>query len=372
MKSLIKTAACVIAALSALSLGVAAACAESVSMTLSAINNGGTVTVERQEGMSESIIVTCFDENGTLAYATTATTADGQYTAVLPDTYSSLKAFDINKEIYEIDMKNVGTEAPAPTTAITEAPLASPETTASPSPTRKPLNPSYPNELEQKLAPGVVKRVETAMYDGEDVYKLTMLLQGVEVTVKVENDVVIEKAPSAYSETAGMDALALKKGDVVYLRTDLSGKIVKGLELIYRPSNILKGSSGFGEFFTGGSLAHKAEFGKKFPSERTYALGVVTDKNNNVLTLYPGDGSGENMMEIEYTDDTVTYIYDLASKDDPHIAASGAIPKSSIPKRAYDGDENITFSDEYEYSFALVRLVERTAVDIVVYENAEY
>lgn len=367
MKSLIKTAARVIAAVSALSIGAVSVCAESI--TLSAINNAGTVTIERREGMSESIIITCFDENGTLAYAAMASTADGQYTAVLPGTYSSLKAYDINKETYDIDMKNAVTESPAPTE---ESPSASPETTAKPSPTRKPLNPSYPNELEQRLAPGVVKKVETAAYDGGDIYKLSLLIQGVETAVGVETDVVIEKAPSAYSETAGMDALALKKGDVVYLRTDLSGKIVKGIELIYRPSRLLKGSSGFGEFFTGGSLAHKAEFGERFPSERTYALGVITDKGNNVLTLYPGDGSGENLMEIEYTDDTITYIYDLASKEDPYIASSGAISKSSIPNRAYDDDENITYSDEYEYCFALVRLVERTAVDIVVYENAEY
>lgn len=370
MKNLIQKAVCVIAAVSALSIGAVPVCAEG--KTLSAINNNGTVTIEKHEGMSESLIVTCFDADGTLAYASTASTADGQYTAVLPGTYSSLKAFDINKETYEIDMQNAESESPVPTAAATEAPSASPDVTAKPSPTKRPLNPSYPNELEQRLAPGVVKRVETAEYDGGEIYKLSLLIQGVETSVGVETDVVIEKAPSACSEMVGMDALALKKGDVVYLRTNISGNIVRGLELIYRPSKLLKGSSGFGEFFTGGSVAHKAEFGKDFPSERTYALGVVTDKHNNILTLYPGDGSGENMMEIEYTKDTVTYIYDLASRNDPYIAASGAISKSSIPKRAYDDDENITYSDEYEYSFALVRLVDRAAVDIVVYENAEY
>ena len=197
-------------------------------------------------------------------------------------------------------------------------------------------------------------------------------MRGAEMVVPVEIDVVIKNAPSAYNYLQGADALSLAKGDVVYFRTNISGSTVKDIDLIYRPTKIFKGSGSFSEFFTGGSVAQKASFGTKLPSERAYILGVVTDRRNGSLIVYPGSGSGEDAMDIAYTNDTVTYIYDLDSREDPYIANSSSISKSVIPKRAYDDDDNITFSDEYTYSVALVRTVDRTAVDIIVFENAEY
>lgn len=363
MNKLIRTivASSVIAMVSALMVAAVPAYAKAETAQLSAVNNNGTVTIEQNEGMSEKLILTCFDDEGMLAYASAVTVEDGQYTFTVPDTYSSIKAFDIGKEAYDIKLTE-GTALPVPTEQTAEQ-------TVLPSATRKPLNPSYPKEIDQATAPGLVKKVEhSSLESGEPIYKITVLMQGTEIEVPVETDKVIEKTPAAYSELNGEDALSLRRGDVVYFRTNISGNYVRGIELIYRPSDILQGSVGYGEFFTGGSIAHKAEFGSKLSSERTYALGIITDKNNGTLTLYPGDGIADKAMEIEYTKDTVTYICELSSREEPYIASSSAISKSSIPKRAYDDDDNITYSDDDEYSIALVRLVDRTAVDIVVYE----
>lgn len=375
MNKLIKTAAvsAVIAAASVLMIAAVPAYAKAETARLSAVDNNGTVTIEKSEGMSESLIVACFNEDGILTYAAAATAENGQYTFTVPGTYSSVKAFDINKEAYEVDIIEE-TEAPAasPTASPAideEIPESTVSETTAPSATRKPLNPSYPEEVDQATAPGLVKKVEySSTESGDTVYKLTVLMQGTEVEVPVETDKVIEKTPSAYSYLNGQDALSLKRGDVVYFRTNISGNYVRGIELIYRPSDILKGSAGYSEFFDGGSAAGKAEFGRKISSERIYALGIITGKNNGTLTLYPGDGMADKAMEIEYTKDTVTYICELSSREGPYIASSSEISRSSIPKRAYDDDDNITYSDDGKYSIALVRMVGRTAVDIVVYE----
>lgn len=370
MNKLVKTAvvSAVLAVSGALMLAAVPAYAEAEAAQLSAVNNNGTVTIEQSEGMSEKLIVTCFDKDGMLAYAAAVPAEGGQYTFTVQSTYSSVKAFDINKKAYDVTVTEAVSASPAPEEQTPE-PTASVSETAAPSATRKPLNPSYPEEVDQSTAPGLIKKVEFSSIEEGDIYKLTVLMQGTEIEVPVETDKVIERAPAAYSELIGENAVSLRRGDVVYFRTNISGNYVRGIELIYRPSDILQGSAGYGEFFTGGSIAHKAEFGGKLSSERTYALGIITDKSNGTLTLYPGDGAADKAMDIEYTKDTVTYICELSSREEPYIASVGEISKSSIPRNAYDDDDNITYSDDDEYSIALVRLVDRTAVDIVVYEN---
>ena len=71
--------------------------------TITAVKAEDTVTIEQRDTMSDSLIVTCYDERGTLVYASSASSADGKYTLTLPGTYSTVKAFDINKETYDIE-----------------------------------------------------------------------------------------------------------------------------------------------------------------------------------------------------------------------------------------------------------------------------
>jgi hypothetical protein len=61
----------------------------------------------------------------------------------------------------------------------------------------------------------------------------------------------------------------------------------------------------------------------------------------------------------------------MDSNKAPYIGDASGIEKSWIPKTAYDDNDNITYSSEDTYNVALVRMVDRTAADIVVYENVE-
>jgi hypothetical protein len=169
----------------------------------------------------------------------------------------------------------------------------------------------------------------------------------------------------------GSDPIVLREGDAVFYRTNLVGDTVKSVELLYRPSSVFPTGS-FESLFTSGSQAAKAHFGSKLPSDRySYAFGIITGKDSGTLTLYSESGKASDALYLDYTKDTVTYIYDMDGKNDPYIGSASEITKSGIPKSAYDDSDNITYSSDYTYNFALVRMVDKTAADIVVYENVE-
>jgi hypothetical protein len=200
---------------------------------------------------------------------------------------------------------------------------------------------------------------------------ITTLLQGKEVDVPIEDDVEITYAPSSLKWIIGSKAIALKEGDAVFYKTNLAGNIVRSIELLCRPSQSLSGG-GMESFFTSGSQASVAHFGSKLPSSRySYAFGIITDKDSGGITLYSESGKASDALYLDYTKDTVTYIYDMDSNKDPYIGDASEIEKSWIPKTAYDDNDNITYSSEDTYNVALVRMVDRTAADIVVYENVE-
>lgn len=343
------------------------------------ISSADKITIEQQAGMADTIIVTGYDSDGVLKYASQAKAENGSYTIEIQPELTSVKLFDMNGTVYEIN-PNPDTapgEEPQESTPpeTTSQPSEKPETTAqptvSPASTRKPLNPSYTREIDQATAPGIVTEVASETNGGEDYCALTVLMQGQEIKVPVYDDKVIENAPQAYSFMKGQQAYSLKKGDVVYFRTNISGDTVRGIDLIYRPSDIMKGTPTFAEFFNSGSVASQVYAGGKLTNDRTYVMGIIADKGNNILKLYSGDGKRSNSFDIDYTNKTVTYIYDMASKADPYIASANEIEKSTIPRIAYDEDDNITYSSEYDYNAALVRVVDKTAVDIIVFENIE-
>lgn len=356
MKKLLIAAAFVIAA--------APAYAEEIN----AVRDKDRVTIEQLAEMPDKVIVTGYDKRGALAYASGAKAENGSYSVILSSELSLIKVYDMEGTIYDVNM-TVPNESEAPqissTPVVTEAPTAAVKPTA----TRKPLNPSYSREIDQALAPGIVTNVASETNGGDDCCALTVLIQGEEVKVFVSDDRVIENVPSVFSSLKGEQAYSLRKGDVIYFRTNINGDEVRGIDLIYRPTDITKGTPEFSEFFNGGSSAGQIYAGNKLTNDRSYVFGIITDKANNCLTLYPADGKADKSFNIDYTGKTVTYIYDMSSKAAPYIASSNEIVKSSIPKSAYDDNDNITFSPEDEYNAALVRIVDKTAVDIIVFEN---
>ena len=71
-----------------------------------------------------------------------------------------------------------------------------------------------------------------------------------------------------------------------------------------------------------------------------------------------------------FTSDGTGVSFDLhvSNKNEVEIASVGDIT-STIPKSTFDKDNTIDFTNDYSYNYALVRVVDGTATDIVVYEN---
>lgn len=303
-------------------------------------------------------IVACYDEDGKLVFADRV--RDGES---IPEEYA-----DFETKVFELKT------APAPS-ATPEAPKATeaPAPTATPKPT---LHPAYEKAADASSAFAVVKKVVTALNDNnEEIYAVTCLYQGQEITVQVAQDIIIKSAPDAFRELKGSDALALEAGDVIYYETNLAGSRVRGIYLIHRPANILEGN--FYSYFTAsgkaGGMWSVVPFGGKAPSGRyAYAFGIIKEKYDNTLTLYPVSGIADDAIDIDFTSDTVTYICDMEGKTQLEIARPAGIKKSRISKPAIDEDDNVTFNTDHTYSIAVIRLVDDTATDIVVYQNVEF
>jgi hypothetical protein len=82
----------------------------------------------------------------------------------------------------------------------------------------------------------------------------------------------------------------------------------------------------------------------------------------------------DNLKQMQYLlseatkKDTIVYTCDVSNKNEVEIASVGDIT-STIPKSTFDKDNTIDFTNDYSYNYALVRVVDGTATDIVVYEN---
>lgn len=318
-----------------------------------------TLVIEYDGTMNENVVAVCYDDDGRLVYGKGITAFDGFYSLEVPETVQTVRLFDIGNASCDVEI-----------------------TTTTPQPTEEPkpqqtLNPAYEKEVDAVNAFVVVEKVSsTVNANNEEVYAISCYCQDTEVTVELEQDTLIKSAPDAFSELVGENAYSLSKGDVIYCEMNPSRTKIRGIYLIYRPTNIFEGTS-FYEYFTSsgkaGGLWNVIPYGKKAPSDRcSYAFGIVTDKYDNTLIIYSQDGLYDNSIEIDYTKDTVTYICDMEGKPQLEIASSGSIRKSKISKSAIDEDDNITFSNDMTYTIALVRLIDDVATDIIVYQNVEF
>ena len=87
------------------------------------------------------------------------------------------------------------------------------------------------------------------------------------------------------------------------------------------------------------------------------------------MTLYPKSGKSDKLMEIELDNKTIVYVCDTSNRNNLEITTIGGIEKTFLPKQAYDDEDNVTFTSEYDYCYALARLVDGKATDIIVYKN---
>ena len=211
-------------------------------------------------------------------------------------------------------------------------------------------------------------------------YAVTLLAQGKEIKTLIENDVTFETSSEAYSFMKGKDAGKLEEGDVISLTSNVAGTRINHMYFIYRPQDedIITGSQDFGTDFekliteNGSSVANQwklMKYGKKASSDRyQYAFGLIGKVGSNSLTLINKSGSTDNVIEVDTKKDTIVYTCDVSNKNEVEIASVGDIT-STIPKSTFDKDNTIDFTNDYSYNYALVRVVDGTATDIVVYEN---
>lgn len=334
-------------------------------------------------------VVSCYDENGKLCYSNMYKSNDGKFSAGVPEKYKDMKTkvyFVNSKEIKEVSINDeiLPTEAPNVTAVPTKAPLATETPSPATKPTAKPSTdktPSiYEKEVDAVYAPAVVKEVEITTKDGEDMYAVTLLVQGKEIKTLIENDVTFETSSEAYLFMKGKDAGNLEEGDVICLTANVAGTRINHIYFVYRPQeeDIITNSEDFGTNFenliteNGSSVANQwklMKYGEKASNDRyQYAFGLVGKVSSNTLTLVNKSGSTDNVIEVDMSKDTMVYTCDVSNKNEVEIASVGDIT-STIPKSTFDKDETIDFTNDYSYNYALVRVVDGTATDIVIYEN---
>lgn len=333
----------------------------------SAIKTDNQIIIAANENNEDLLILSGYDEDGNLKGTQFLSSVNGNYTADEIDNVFTYRIGD-KDGFYNVEIVN-----------STPVPTLSPAPTNTPRPTH-----AYAKEKDAIYTFAVVKNVSSIVYDGDDAYKVDALIRGNEESFIISLDAPIAAASDYYSSLEGKTASALKMGDIVYIPVGLNGK-TKNFALVHRPLNedIITSSKDFGENFE--KLISKngivygspnsepgavIPFGSQASSSRySYAFGVVTDKYKGGFTLRNKSGLLNNAIDVSLTDDTIVYICNMEGRGSLSINSGSAIVKSSIPRIAYDEEENITYSSDYSYNYAFARIIEGVATEVVIYTN---
>lgn len=360
--------------ITAAALGTTALAEESIT----ARTNDKSVVFTRQSWMEEHVILSCYDTDGILKYSNVYKSENNEFKADIPPGFwdMQISACFINTgRICDVEVSSETITTPAPTLSPTLAPSPSAEPAEEKSPE------VYKSSLAAKTAFAVVDSIAEAVEDGENCYVINLLYQGEEQSITVNSDMEILTAPDAFSYMEGQNVKSLKRGDAIYFTQNAAKTKIREISLIYRPVNEELALTGedYGEGFAklisrNGLVAGRKEwnvlgYNAAASAEYQYAFGIITDKSSSLMTLYPKSGMSGKAAEIDLDKNTVVYSCDMSGKNKLEITKTGGIIKSFIPKTAYDDEDNITFSEDCQYNYALVRLVDNVAADIIVYLN---
>lgn len=299
----------------------------------------------------------------------------------LPDGEYTAKAFFTDKGTVEIEKGKLNPipDKGTPPPSVTAAPAVSPEPTAAPAKTPRPTyHPAYETEKDAVEAFAVVTKVNAEDADGELKHKVTAFCRAQETVYMFDEDEKIASAPDAFSSLTGESVSALKKGDVITVTCTPSGS-VKSVDLVIRvvDSDIVTGGGNYGGSFeklfsrngvTGGRWRALA-YGSKLPSDASvYVFGVIRGKDGGSVVLVNKDGKDGDAFYIDLSPDVIVYTCDVSEKNEIAVGGAGDIQRSGIAKADMDDDDNVTvWHEDAEYSYALVRVVDGTAVEAVVY-----
>lgn len=349
-------------------------------------DNNGTYIIEQPS--DTKAILMLYDGNGALVYSNLYKSADGKFSFTVPSQYS-----DTKKKVYFVDTKEfkdieITGDTPAPTPAATEAPTATdkPASTEAPAATAKPTSePSvttglYEKEVDGIYAPALVKEIETRTNsNNEDIYAVTLFYHGKEMTIEIESDLTISTAPDAYSYMKGQSMDSLEKGDVICMTANIAGDTIRTVDFIFRPTeeDIVTGDVDYGTSFeklfaSGGMVANKwsvIDYGVNPSSDRyQYAFGVIGRMSGTTLTLLNKGGVTDDALEIDVDGRANVYTCDVDGKEYAVEIGDVSDITGTIANSQFNKDV-IELNDDYSYNYALVRMVDGTATDIVVYNN---
>ena len=270
---------------------------------------------------------------------------------------------------------------------LEKAPEATPvpeEPTATPEPTQKPLFPwkdspeVYGSEKNAYYAPSVIEEVSSKIQDGVEGYEIKCLFLGKELTLFADNEVKISAANDTNSALIDQSPLNLRKGDVVFIDREMSGE-VRTIGLICKaPSaSLLLDGNDYGLNFEkyiaqNGRVANAASWGVvnhlsgTTKADYQYAFGLVGRRNGTQLYLMNSTASIDNALELALHEDSVVYVYDMADRSNVSVEKISSIP-SCIPKTQWNGGGTVVYDEDNTFAYALVRIVEGVATDIILY-----
>ena len=339
-------------------------------------------SVPIKDNGNERAVLICY-EDGKLVYSSLFKSENGAFNIDIPDEYK-----DADKKIYYVGSNTFGSldDAEKITPEETAEPTASPspDTTAEPTakPTAKPedTNSPYEKEVDKIYAPALITGVaRSTNADGANNTSLTVYYQGKEAIVPVEDEITISSAPASCADMTGQPASALEEGDVIYMAANVSGTKIKSVDLIMRPTDedIVTSGEDYGTnfekvFTSGGTVAGKWQY-EKYGSrvsgaKYSYAFGIVARANSGVLTLINKSKNPDDALDIDLSPNAYVYSCDVSGRDYEFELGDIGNIEISLPSSLLNKDE-IILDDSNSYNYALVRMVEGTATDIVVFNN---
>ncbi len=372
--------------ITALLLSIAAlmtttAFADTVSLTQPTAENENYTVYKEAETRA---ILVCYDNDGTLIYSKLLKSEDGTFDVPAEYVDTTMKIYFVSsKELKDVEVNDKTDAEPttAPTAEPTTEPTAAPTAAPTVKPTSTPLSSTpYEKEVDSIYAPALVEEVETAVdANGDDVYAVTLFYCGKEMKIGIDEDLTISTAPEEYSYMAGKDMSSLEKGDVICLTANIAGDTIRNVDFIFRPTeeDIATGETNYGTdfeklFSQSGQVAGKwsvLRYGAKASSDRyQYAFGIIGSVNGSSLTLINKSGDTNKTIDIDVSPRAYVYTCDVSGKEYEVEIGDTSDITATIPKSVLSND-TIELTDIYSYNYALVRVVDGTATEVILYNN---
>lgn len=351
----------------------------SAAVIFGAAANADYTAVQNENGIkiedvkSDMLVLNGY-KDGVLSYSGLFSAKDGKVDvpSEIAD-FDEIRAWDTKDSIQKVTITKAS-PAPAPTSS--PSPTATPAPTADPSASRYPA--VYGSEANAIYSPSLVEDIQATVKDGENGYTVKYFFTGEEKSIFIPDTVTVTAACDAYSDVIGKDVSAIEKGDTVYIDRKMDGS-VRTVALICRApeKSLFLNGSDYGEdmekyFSQNGRVANAASWkvvGYKsgvLKEQYQYAFGLVGQRDEQLLYLMNESGSIDNALRITLSEDTIVYSHDASARGEQEIGKISAIT-SNISRSDWNNGSTVKYDADNTGSYALVRLVDGKATDIVYY-----